>query len=283
MHLMKRAVLILPASMLLLLGQAGTGPSAANATTRGRTGAAVPDSAVPDRAAVPRGAVRPDSGFTGSCDQGPYNHYYGAAFSGTGSHGTAANIWTWKNWSVDSSGSNFSLQNVFLTDPHEVQYDFEVGFYSGWVGDNLRGRTAWYTNGMTPYYAYDDGNDVWVQQGTYLPTNTYIGIDAFFLGSTDYAIVTGTGGSPIYMDQSFTAGPPTYQDQANLTNGASGEVTDTRTWMGGGSGDSMTLFWVDYQGNQHPWAYLSYCDNSPYWASSSNNTDYFADGGYGNG
>ena len=276
MHLMKRAVLILPASVFLLLGQAGTGLSVAHATVSGHG-----EAAKPGIAAMPHSAARPDSGFTGQCN--PSNHYYGLATSGTGSHGTAANIWTWKNWSVDSSGYNFSLQNVYLSDPNNVQYNFEVGFYSGWINDNLRNHGNWYTNGMTPYYAYDNGNDGWVQEGTYLPASTYINISASFLGSTDYAVVTGTGGSPIYMDQPFTARPPTYQDQANLTNGASGEVTDTKTWMGGGSGDSMTLFWVDYQGVQHPWSYLSYCDNSPYWASSSNNTDYFADGGYGNG
>jgi hypothetical protein len=59
-----------------------------------------------------------------------------------------------------------------------------------------------------------------------------------------------------------------------------GEVTDTGTWMGGGSGDSMTLYWINSSGSAYPWGYLNMCENSPYWASSSNGKDYFADGGY---
>jgi hypothetical protein len=262
MNVMKRALLILPVSAVLLLSLAGTRVSAARVPVGGHGVATVPDSE-----------------STTTCDQGPYNHYYGAAFSGTGSHGTAANIWTWSNWSVDSSGQNLSLEAVGLNDPSAVQYSLEAGFYSGWINDARNGHSLWYTNGMTPYYATANGTDGYVQQGTYLPANTYIGIAAFFYGATDYAIVTGPNGSPIYMDQA-PGGSITYQDQANLTNEAWGEVSDTNTWMGGGSGDSMTLFWVDYKGSQHPWGHLSYCDNPPFWASSSNNTDYFANGGY---
>jgi hypothetical protein len=262
MRVMKKAVLVLPASAILLLGLAGAVAPAARAAASGSARAGLPD-----------------GGYTGACGQGNPPHWYGLAESGTGSHGTAANIWTWTNWSVDSAGKNFSNEAVWLSDPNEIQYDLEVGFYSGWLSANINGNGPWYTNGMLPYYSKINGTYVYVKEGAYLPASTYIGLAAFFSGATDYAVVTPGGQHPAYMDQAIS-GINSYQDQADLANVEQGEVTDTKTWMGGGSGDSMTLFWVDYQGGQHPWSYLSYCYNSPYWASSSNNTDYFANGGY---
>jgi hypothetical protein len=261
MHVIKKAILVLPASAILLLGLAGTVAPAAHAAASGSARADLPE-----------------SGYTGACPQGNPPHWYGLAESGTGSHGTAANIWTWTNWSVDSSGKQFSNEAVWLTDPDEIQYDLEVGFYSGWLSANINKNGPWYTNGMTPYYSKINGHYVYVQEGTFLPASTYIGMAAFYSGATDYAVVTGSGSTPIYMDQPIS-GIDSYQDP-DLSNAEQGEVTDTKTWMGGGSGDSMTLFWFDSKGDQHPWAYLSYCYNSPYWASSSNDTDYFANGGY---
>ena len=262
MRVMKRSVLVLPASMFLLLGLAATGTPAAWAAV-----------------ASPARAAQPASGYYGSCGGGGGFHYYGAASSGTGSSGTAANIWTWTKWSVDPSGKNFSNEAVWLSDPNEIQYDLEVGFYSGWLYGSTGNENGWYyTSGMTPYYSKDNGNYVYVQGSTYLPANTYISMDASFSGATDLAIVGGFG-SGSYMDKGIS-GINSYQDKANLTNAEQGEVTDTKTWMGGGSGDSMTLFWVDSGGAQHPWSYLNYCYDPPYWSSSSNDTDYFANGGY---
>jgi hypothetical protein len=263
MHVMKKAALVLPASALLLLSLATAGAPAAQAAASGSAH-----------------SVSPASGYTGACPRGSQEHYYGDATSGFDTHGTAANIWTWKSWSVDSSGKNFSNEAVWMVDNPYPTFDLEVGFYSGWLDPDLNNEKGWwYTNGMTPYYSLDNGINVYVQEGTYLPANTYIGISSFFSGTTSFAVVAGTDGSPVYMDQAIP-GLDDNTQQANLQNVEQGEVTDSSTWMGGGSGDNMTLFWVDSSGDQHPWGSLSYCYNSPFWAKSSNDTDYFENGGY---
>lgn len=123
---------------------------------------------------------------------------------------------------------------------------------------------------MVPYYTLNNGADEYDKWGTYLPANTYIWMFAQATGSLSFAYINNQLNTQI----NYTVNQP----RLNYTQG---EVYDNNgIWMGGGAGDAMTLYWLDSSGNANPWAYLSDCADSPYWARSSNGTDYFENGGY---
>ena len=123
---------------------------------------------------------------------------------------------------------------------------------------------------MVPYYTLNNGNNEYDEWGSFLPTNTYIWIYAQATGSESFAYVNGQLNKGI----NYVVNQP----RLGYTQG---EVyNNNKVYMGGGPGDSMTLYWFDSGGNENYWAYLSDCADSPYWVQSSNGKYWFANGGY---
>lgn len=198
-----------------------------------------------------------------------FGNYYAQAASGTGNYGTADQIWTWKNWSVyDPAGHNFSDEAVWSIDYNNNNNALEVGFFSGWGNDNIGGDPTW-SNGMIPYYTTGNGAMEYDEWGSDLPANTYINMMA---GAFNTYSLVNVGGQ-LNIDINYVVDQPRW----NFTQG---ETNNTATWMGGGTGDSSTLYWINSSGDLNHWSYLNDCAISPYWASSSNGTYYFANGGY---
>jgi hypothetical protein len=194
---------------------------------------------------------------------------YGQGASGTGNYGTADQIWTWSSWSVSDPAENFSDESVWSLDANNPnQNALEVGFFSGYGKDNIGGDPNW-SNGMVPYYTTGDGTNEYDEWGEYLPSDEYIYMIAQANNNGSLAYVAGA----LDANLSYVVSQPRW----NFTQG---EVSNTGTWMGGGSGDSSTVYWLDSSDNMHPWQYIATCENSPYWADSSNGTDYFENGGY---
>jgi hypothetical protein len=215
-------------------------------------------------AALPTSAAQ-----AATCGAGA-GHYYGAATSGTSNYGTEAQIWTWNKWSVNKDNAqDFSDEGVWSIDDNNRNDALEVGFFSGYGAGNINGASGW-TNGMVPYYTLNNGGKEYDEWGTFLPSDTYIWMFAQADGSNSFAYVNGQ----LNTSMNYTVNQP----RLSYTQG---EVYDNdNVWMGGGTGDSSTLYWLNSAGAANHWAYLTTCDNSPYWASSSNGTYFFANGGY---
>lgn len=171
-------------------------------------------------------------------------------------------------WSVyDPSGGGFSDEAVWSMDANNLNNALEVGFFSGYGKDDIGGDPNW-TNGMVPYYTKNQGNNEYDEWGAYLPSSQYIYMIAQANNNGSLAYVAGT------LDANLT-----YVVSQPRWNFTQGETNNTATWMGGGSGDSSTDYWLDSSDNMHPWQYMNICWNSPYWATTSNG-DYFDNGGY---
>jgi hypothetical protein len=105
-----------------------------------------------------------------------------------------------------------------------------VGFFSGYGKDNIGGDPNW-SNGMVPYYTEGDGANEYDEWGEYLPSDQYIYMIAQATNSGSLAYVAGA----LNANLTYVVSQPRW-------NFAQGEVSNTATWMGGGSGDNSTVY-----------------------------------------
>jgi len=196
-----------------------------------------------------------------SCTYSP--HYRATATSGAGTnHGTGAYTTTWTNWSVPEGNGSYAFtdEGVWLGTQGNYQISsVEAGFYSGY------GMTVAWTNGMLPYYTLNDGQNEYDGAGDYLTANKYIWMAAGDLGWVQIDIYPFNIGS--------------YTVQAPRQNYAQGETDCNDDWMGGGSGESFTMYFNPASGGWAQWGFMTNTYNSPYWYSQISNFQW-SNGGY---
>lgn len=183
------------------------------------------------------------------------SHWYGQSWSGygNGTDGTEIQTTTPANWSVDQNANSTTDEAAWLINHNNQINSVEAGYYSGYWPYG-----GGWTNGLVPYYTTDDGAGGQHASNYYIPASTAAGMWVLANGSNTQ--VTVYGWSPILA---YSVGTPRW-------NYMQGEVTlSTNTWMGGGSGEGFTGYWVDTSGAGHNWGFHSDCSNSPYWVSSS--------------
>lgn len=144
----------------------------------------------------------------------------------------------------------------------------EAGYYSGyWPYPNF----GW-TTSLIPYYMPTDGSGT--NWNSPIPGSSSLDVQLISSGSGTYVNFFYSGGGPSAGNSYVVSSP--------RQNYAQGEVTaSTKTWMGGGSGETMTMYWTnDTSGSTwYTWGSNSVCSNSPYWAKSLSG-DKYSNGGY---
>jgi hypothetical protein len=198
------------------------------------------------------------------------SNYYGRATSGVGSNkGTGASVYTWQNWSVPDHPYGFSDEAVwafYQANPYSTNA-LEVGFFSGYGKGNYGGGSN-FTNGMNPYFTLGNGAEEYDDWGYYLSSGALIWDSATSDGTHSWA----------YVNNTSIASPINYGVAFPHWNFAQGETDATDIWMGGGTGDSMTLYYQSSSNNWYTWGSSNICYDSPYWATGS--SYYFQNGGY---
>lgn len=217
----------------------------------------------------------PAVALAGSCPN-TSTYWYSKAVSGTGSTvlGTGAYTTTWSSWSVDHAqfgGTGaFSDEGQWVTGTY-LSSSLEAGFYSGY-GNNI----AW-TDSILPYSTYSNGSGE-VDINSALPASTYIWVavasyDTNVPGSVSYMSVGGNYSQ--IAGGSYMVSPP----RQNFAQGEIGHSTSATSWMGGGSGESFSQYWLDTSGSWNSWGSHSDCNNSPYWVSAGG-ANQWSNGGY---
>lgn len=210
-----------------------------------------------------------------ACSGGAGGHYYATVDSGTSDQvGTGATTTTWSSWSVANNGVNFSDVAVWLINPSNGSDAIEAGFYSG-GGSNV----AW-TNGMLPYWTLNNGVNEYDGAGNYLASNKSIWM-AEHTGN-------GAGVPALVQVDNWVNSPGNYyvgNAQAQRHNYSQFETYNNNgIWMGGGSGQTMTMYWnanVNYpNGPWYQWGFIANdCNDPGYWHTVTNG-HVWAAGGY---
>ena len=198
-------------------------------------------------------------------------HYYATATSGTGTTtGTGATTTTWSNWWVPDQYPpyyGFSDEAVWLVSSGTTA--IEAGFYSGY------GANPSWTNGMLPYYTEDNGNNEHDGGGNFLTSNKAIWMAEI--------TANGSGTSGAVQVDNWTQSLGSYTVVSPRTNYAQGEVDYKDIWMGGGSGESFTMYFQPKSGWPNSWAQWGSNSNtadSPFWYVHTSNS-VWSNGGYG--
>jgi len=189
------------------------------------------------------------------------NHWYAQALSGCCDTGTLQVTFLPTHWSVYHPANSTTDEGTWIADNNaNFSPSIESGYYSGYFPYD----GSW-TNGLLPYYTVNNGASGHRCGNCYLPAGEGIDIDAISGGRADI------GSTSFHFSYTVTNG----------SNYAQGEVvSSTRTWMGGGSGETFTAYWSPNHGtNWYQWGYNNDCNNSPYWVSQSNGHTW-SNGGY---
>lgn len=193
-------------------------------------------------------------------------HWYGQAISGAGSTlgtGSYTNVWT--SYSVNANGFNFSDEAVWIINDNDLYNALEAGFYSG------SGSTIAWTNAVLPYYTIGNG---------YSETNINAPLtlgSLIWMGVQTSPSFMSVGPTSMYINSgSYSVSSP----RRNFSQGETGSSNGSLNWMGGGSGESFTNYWLDQSTNNwYQWSYNNVCANGPYWATS-NSASSWSNGGY---
>jgi hypothetical protein len=186
------------------------------------------------------------------------NHWYAQARSGCCDVGTLQNTAVPTKWSVDHTANSTTDEGTWIIDNNNSNVAIESGYYSGYFPYD----GSW-TNGLHPYYTINNGGSG-QHSGTYLTAGSQYGIDAVSGGRADI------GSTRFNLNYSVPNG---------FNFGMGEVVSSTRTWMGGGSGESLQAYWSPNGSSWYLWGYNNDCNNSPYWIHQSSGSNW-SNGGY---
>ncbi|MGH7721408.1 MAG: hypothetical protein ACRENL_01055 [Candidatus Dormibacteria bacterium] len=148
----------------------------------------------------------------------------------------------------------FTAESVFLSYYYNSSNAMEVGFFSG------QGAPGFYTNGIVPYYTYDNGVHEVDDAGEYLPANTGIALSISNPdGHTNHILVD----NPL---QVFWSTYFQYTLTRPVLGHMQGETNCHDNWMAGGQGYDFSMYWMGADRAWHPWSFMNNYPQCPYYS-----------------
>jgi hypothetical protein len=201
-----------------------------------------------------------------SCNGPAQGRWYSAATSGTGKWvGTGSHTWAWKHWSLHGRRNAFSAESIWVY--HSGSSALEAGFGTG------KSAAGGFSNSMIPYFTLNDGlkeYDAWSRP---ISPGKHIWISAVSNNKNSWVSVAGYNFSQKAL-RSYRVGYP-------HTGSAQGEVNFHDIWMGGGSGETLKMYWESkVSGKWTTWGWNNGCRDKPYWYKRVSKYQW-SNGGYG--